>query len=147
MTPLNKFSFDNDIDHLVSWWRERDGLFVDLDNVLMKVAMHAKPSRQLGHPVPLLIGTESLHSRVLGSPNPKLLSLNIKSYFPEYASEVFDGYLYASDNFEPVQSVHSLVANMSEGPVDFRYERLLLPVRTRVGAEAILTYSRPIQLN
>ncbi len=140
-------SFENDIDFLVSWWRERNGLFVDLDEVLMKVVMHAKPSRELGHPVPRLIGTESLHSKILGSTNPKLLSVNINKYVPEYASEIFDGYLYASENFEPVLSAHSLTATISEGPVDFTYQRLLLPVRTRVGAEAILTYSQPIQLN
>ncbi|MEM9063270.1 MAG: hypothetical protein AAGD13_22655 [Pseudomonadota bacterium] len=145
MTNLHGYAFDNDIDYLVSWWRERNGLFVDLDNVLMKVALHAKPSRDVGQPVPLLIGTESLHSKLLG-PNPKLLSLNLTS-LPEYSSEVFDGYLYASERFEPVHSVHALAAQLTGGPVDFKYERLLLPVRTKIGAEAILTYSRPIQLN
>ena len=139
--------FTNEIDTLVSWWRERDGLFVDLDNVLMKVVMHAKPSPELGHPVPLLIGTESFHSKLLGSTNPKLLSLNIKKHVPEYASEIFSGYVYATDFFEPVHSVHSLTATISEGPVDFTYERLLLPVRTKVGAQAVLTFSQPIQLN
>lgn len=140
-------SFDNDIDQLVTWWRERNGLFVDLDNVLMKVAMHQKPSRNVGRPVPLLIGTESFHYKLLGSPNPKLLSLNLKSYVPDYAAEIFQGYVYASEHFEPVHSVESLVATITGGPVDFKYERLLLPVRTTMGAEAILTYSRPIQLN
>lgn len=139
--------FNNEIDFLIAWWRERDGLFVDLDQVLMKVVMHAKPSLELGHPVPLLIGTESFHSRLLGSTNPKLLSLNIKKHVPEYASEVFSGYVHATDFFEPVHSVHSLAATISEGPVDFTYERLLLPVRTKVGAQAILTFSQQIQLN
>lgn len=147
MNMSGKPAFDNDIDYLVSWWRERNGLFVDLDNVLMKVAMHAKPSRELGHPVPRLIGTDSFHYKLLGTTNPKLLSVNINNYVPRYASEIFEGYLYASENFEPVLSVHSLCATISEGPVDFTYQRLLLPVRTRVGGEAILTYSQPIQLN
>lgn len=147
MNFADKQLFDNDIDHLVSWWRERNGLFVDLDNVLMKVAMHAKPSRDVGRPVPLLIGTESFHYKLLGSPNPKLLSLNLKAYVPKYAAEVFEGYVHASEYFEPVHSVQSLTATITGGPVDFTYERLLLPVRTKMGAEAILTYSRPIQLN
>ncbi len=147
MTTMERFKFEDDIDNLVSWWRERNGLFVDLDNVLMKVVMQSKPSRELGHPVPLLIGTESLSARVLGSTNPKKLSMNINKYIPRYASDNFQGYLYAAEKFEPTLSVHSLTAEISEGPIDFTYQRLLLPVRTRAGAQAMLTYSQPIRLN
>ena len=146
MNVIKKLDTQDHTDFLISWWRERNGLFVDLDNVLMRVVMHAKPSAELGHPVPLLIGTNSLHSHLLGSTNPKLLSLNINQYVPDYASNIFQGYLYAAERFEPTLSVHSLTATISEGPVDFTYQRLLLPVRTRFGAQAILTYSQPIQL-
>ena len=147
MTMPQSLMFDDDIDNLVSWWRERNGLFVDLDNVLMKVVMQSKPSRTVGRPVPLLVGSETLTARLLGSTNPKLLSLNIKQYFPQFVSETFEDYLHAADTFEPTLSLRCLTTSTSEGPVDVTYQRLLLPVRPQVGAEAILTYSLPVQLH
>lgn len=135
------------LDHILEWWKANGGLFSDLAGVQEYAVVHRPPDAADRFPAPILMGPASLQAQTLGCNSPDVLIGEMAKRVPQYAEEGLREYGAALRSWEPTMDVRHVKGQLSCGLVDITYARLLLPVRTSVGARMVMTFSQSVSVH
>ncbi len=141
LAAIAKGDGDDFARHLVQTWQKTNGLLTDDFNVdLERLVMLDAP--QPGQPSPdiLYCGENALASKVIGRgwlDEPT----KAETFKQEFRALVGQHYLKAQSTETPVFDLVSAPTFVNGNQFDFRYERLILPVRTLAGALFLYCYS------
>ncbi len=134
-------------EYLLDWWRSHNGLFTDLDKVVPHVVVHCAPVPTDPMPIPMLVGACSFQAELLGQPNPELLTTAIGRMPKRYKQSVLRQHSEVIAKWAPDFADTSLVLPAELGGGDLFYHRLILPVRTTVGDNLLLTHTAATTLH
>lgn len=124
------------------WWKSEGGLLVNYGKLFCQATLNGAIGDRDFSPRPLMIGPNSLVADVLGDNSVETLVENLSAFVPKYATELTDGFRHASEHFEPVWDTHRVEGETTVGPLDCRYQKIILPVKTIAGATFMMSFSQ-----
>lgn len=134
------------IAQLAQWWRDNDGRFVNLGEVLQHTVVHKAPSATDLAPTPLLLGADCWQAKLLGDDDVNIFH-QVLGGMPDYAAAAAENHRLLFENWAPQTGEGLLRAQLPTGAVHAFYKRILMPVVTGAGDKLIMTYSEPVTLH
>lgn len=138
---------NNRINAMMSWWRERDGLYVDIADVQPFITLHRRPRPQDTSPMPLLVGPWSLQAKIAGSHDPAELHDVYVNNSSTRCEDAIASQRYALETRTPLLTEHHIAVRTKLGDRAGHYQRLIMPVHTAKGAQFLITYSELTRLH
>lgn len=134
----------DNIDQLISMWRDSGGLFHNLSALVPFVSINAPPRSSDKFPKCLMAGPESIQAKVANSLDPTTLTETFVLSRPDSGASIVEAHKVALHEFQPLLSTETFYIR---GHSEVQFRRLILPTRTPHGARLLMTYSFPIRLH
>lgn len=134
-------------EDILSVWRGENALLDDFKKFMPHITIHERPEVPGGFPEPIYIGARSLQCRVFETGEAIAFRRILATQLPDYSRRARRAQLDVVNSWRPAAASGYIRVEVNKRQKSLSYNRIIIPVRTKLGRSLVITKSLPISVN